>query len=128
MRRTRTIMVGNENDSGNQQDHEQQQRKDREVIHINSALTLIVAYVEKVVNNNASNEDTKRMDHFVKVVNLLTHNDLSNALATIENLEARSIIEKTCDVIQNRMNYIKKISNLDAKESPRVTSIHKYVG
>ena len=29
---------------------------------INSAMTLIVTYVEKVVNNNASNEDTKCND------------------------------------------------------------------
>jgi hypothetical protein len=53
-------------------------------------------------------------------VNLLTLNDLQNAQATIEESNARDIISQTCSCVIDRMEYIKKISSLDAKDQPSV--------
>jgi hypothetical protein len=50
------------------------------------------------------------------IENVVTLNELQNAQGSIFNDEALNIINKVCECIVDRIEFLKKISNLDARE------------
>ncbi|CAD8148558.1 unnamed protein product [Paramecium octaurelia] len=75
-----------------------EQENEQELININNAMTIIINYADKIVNQ--SNDDPKQ--------NLVILNDLSNADNYIESNEAKSIITRVHKSILDRMEYFKK--------------------
>ncbi|CAD8059051.1 unnamed protein product [Paramecium primaurelia] len=75
-----------------------EQENEQELININNAMTMIINYADKIVNQ--SNDDPKQ--------NLVILNDLSNAGNYIESNEAKTIITRVHKSILDRMEYFKK--------------------
>ncbi|CAD8068612.1 unnamed protein product [Paramecium sonneborni] len=75
-----------------------EQENEQELININNAMTIIINYADKIVNQ--SNDDPKQ--------NLVILNDLSNAGNYIESNEAKTIITRAHKSILDRMEHFKK--------------------
>ncbi|CAD8133840.1 unnamed protein product [Paramecium octaurelia] len=109
LRRTHTIHL---EDKKIQQEEEEKNKSKKQLALINSVMTIIVNYTEKVLNSNANNEDNK--------LNRITFDELTDAKCNIEtddiNQEILDIIDKARSCIYDRMEYFKILQNLETQQ------------
>ncbi|CAK90870.1 unnamed protein product (macronuclear) [Paramecium tetraurelia] len=109
LRRTHTIHL---QDNKLQQEEEEKNKAKKQLAFINSVMTIIVNYTEKVLNSNINNEDNK--------INRITFDELTEAKCNLENdqknEEVIDIIDKARSCMYDRMEYFKILQNLESQQ------------
>ncbi|CAD8049434.1 unnamed protein product [Paramecium sonneborni] len=111
LRRTHKIYL---EDNKIQQEEQEKNKAKKQLVLINSAMTIIVNYTEKVLNSNANNKDNKQISKSYHI------DELTDAKCHIEtdeiNDEVLEIKDKARICIYDRMEYFKISQNLETQQ------------